>query len=127
MRWLCPVVVVGWIVVSPPVVGSATEAGVEAMVAEARVADLQRLMADGTLTAEAITRAYLGRIERLDEVLRSSWSTRRPSPTPAHSTTSGGADGCAARCTGFRSCSRTTSRRATRCRPRPARSPWRAT
>jgi len=71
MRWLCTAVVVGWIVVTPPPVGMTAETGVEALVAEATIAELQELMADGTLTSEAITVAFLGRIERLDGGLRS--------------------------------------------------------
>ncbi len=71
MRWLCQVVVVGWMVVALPVVGAAAEAGVEALVAEATIADLQQWMTDGTLSSETITVALLGRIERLDGGLRS--------------------------------------------------------
>ena len=43
--------------------------GIERLVVEASVADLQAMMADGTATSEMITRAYLGRIARLDAFL----------------------------------------------------------
>jgi amidase len=71
MRWLCRVVVVGLIAVAPPLFAAAAESGIEALVAKATIAELQELMADGTLTSEAITVAFLGRIERLDGGLRS--------------------------------------------------------
>jgi len=71
MRWLCRVVAVGWMVVGLPTAGMAAEAGVEGLVAEATIAEMQQLMTDGTLNSEAITAALLGRIERLDDDLRS--------------------------------------------------------
>ncbi|HSL18456.1 MAG TPA: amidase [Methylomirabilota bacterium] len=71
MRMLSRIVIVACVVAVLPTAVSGAESGVEALVAEASVADLQELMADGTLTSEAIAVALIGRIERLDGALRS--------------------------------------------------------
>lgn len=63
--------VIGLVAVAVPALGIAASTGVEALVAEASVAELQQLMADGTLSSEAITTALIGRIQRLDGGLRS--------------------------------------------------------
>ena len=49
---------------------AAAQGGVEALVVEATVADLQAMMAEGALTSESITQAYVERIRRLDARLR---------------------------------------------------------
>jgi amidase len=71
MRFMSRVVVVGFVVValSAGIVGA--QSGVERIVAEASIADLQRMMADGTITSESMTAAFIGRIGRLDGELRS--------------------------------------------------------
>ncbi len=54
---------------------AAASSGMESLVAEASVAELQAFMEDGTLTAEMITRICLERIERLDGGLNAVIST----------------------------------------------------
>ncbi len=55
-------------VVTPPV--AAAQPGIENLVVEATVAELQAMMADGTLTSENLTLACLDRVARLDGRLR---------------------------------------------------------
>jgi amidase len=60
------VVVASVVVILVALVASVSGAGDEPPIVEASIADLQALMEQGTSSAEAITRAYLDRIERLD-------------------------------------------------------------
>ncbi len=71
MRLMNRFVVVGLVLVAVSAGTVGAQSGLERIVAEASIADLQRMMADGTITSESLTAACIGRIGRLDGELRS--------------------------------------------------------
>ena len=71
MRLMSRFFVVGFVLMGLSTGAVHAQSGVERIVANASIADLQRMMADGTVTSEATTAAFIGRIERLDGAFRS--------------------------------------------------------
>jgi len=85
-------------------------------------------MSSGRLSARRLAAAYIARIRALDQAGPAVNSVIELNPDALEIASALDRErktgGAAGRCTGYRSCSRTTSRPPTRWRPPPARSRW---